>query len=47
MQDVTTWLLSCFQAFIDAFSSRWGLIGNFILAVFFVNRVVNFVKRFF
>lgn len=40
-------LLQWFTMIVSAMTSLWGYLGLFMISTFFLNRIVNFVKRFF
>lgn len=47
MVEVANFLVSSIGKFISAMVNDWGIIGLGIIVCFILDRVVNFIKRFF
>lgn len=47
MTQVATFLANSIKAFVSAMANDWGILGLGLIACFILDRVVNFIKRFF
>lgn len=47
LTQLVTWIFNTLSSFLDAMVNSWGYLGGFIVATFFLNRVVKFIKRMF